>query len=55
MVTKGEMLRGGTNCEDRINIVYIIDNKDLLYSTGWSTQCSVRNIWEKRMDVCVSV
>ena len=44
MITKGEMLQGGVNQEVGIDIytlLYKINNKDLLQSTGESTQHSV--------------
>ena len=55
MVTKGEMWRGGVNQELGINIhtpLYIrqITNKNLLYSTGNSTQYSVITYMRKESE-----
>ena len=58
MVTQDENVCGErVNLEDGINtytVLYIkyITNKDLLYSTGSSTQCSVREIG---MDMCICI
>ena len=55
MFTKGVMLGGGVNQEFRINIhtlLYIrqTTNKDLLYSTGNSTQYSVITYMRKESE-----
>ena len=55
MVTKGEMLGGGIKQKLGINIhtlLYIkqITNKDLLYSTGNSTQYSVITYMRKESE-----
>ena len=55
MFTKGVMLGGGVNQEFRINIhtlLYIrqITNKNLLYSTGNSTQYSVITYMRKESE-----
>ena len=52
--TKGESLGGGINQDIRINLFTLpqikwITKKDLLYSTGNSTQYPVIPIWEKNL------
>ena len=60
-VTKEETAVGeGINWEDGINtyaLLYMeyITSKDLLYSTGRSTQCPVITCVEKSMDICICV
>ena len=52
MVTKGKQWEIDINWEDGINTYILLHikniNKDLLYSTGRSTQCFVKSHMEKK-------
>lgn len=60
MVTKGNMLGGRIKWEvasGKCTLLYtkFVSDKDLLYSTGKSTQPSVITYMGKKMDLCLGI